>query len=249
MPSAYLLVSHGSHDPRPEAAIQQLAKLLSERLPKQENLIGIATLEVNPLPLHSQITKFANQAVAQGYDRLLILPLFLLSGVHVSTDIPAEVELAKQAIDPKISIELKPHLGSHPQISQLLTQIIAKIQANFPTPRSSTILLAHGSRRPEARQQLAELAVSVGAIVAYWSASPDLEMRVRELITLGHQQIAILSYFLFSGSITDAIDQTVEELKLQFPEVTFQLAPPLGASAELAALIKDLITREEKVFG
>ncbi|MDB9460594.1 sirohydrochlorin chelatase, partial [Dolichospermum circinale CS-545/17] len=31
--TAYLLVSHGSRDPRPDLAMQQLAKLLSEMLP------------------------------------------------------------------------------------------------------------------------------------------------------------------------------------------------------------------------
>ncbi|HLO83847.1 MAG TPA: sirohydrochlorin chelatase [Nostocaceae cyanobacterium] len=243
MASAYLLVSHGSHDPRPEVAMQQLAKLLSESLPKHENLIGTATLEVNPQPLYIQIKEFADQAVARGCDRLLILPLFLLSGVHVVTDIPAQVAQAQQAIGEKISIEIKPHIGSHPHLSRFLTQIIARMEAE------ATILLAHHSRRLEAQQQTATLAANVGAIAAYWGQAPDLKMRVRELVTLGYQQIAILAYFLFPGSITDAIAQAVEELKLQFPDITLQLAPPLGASVELAALMEELIKREEKIFG
>jgi sirohydrochlorin ferrochelatase len=43
--------------------------------------------------------------------------------------------------------------------------------------------------------------------------------------------------------MTDAVAQRQEELKLQFPEVSFQLAEPLGASAELVELIWDLLEK------
>lgn len=235
MPSAYLLVSHGSHDPRPDLAIHQLAQLLSEKLPKSENLVSVATLEVSPQPLHIQIQEFADQALAVGCDRLQIIPLFLLSGVHVVKDIPREVELAQQALSQKINIDLKPHLGSYANLSPLLIQNIATINTE------AKILLAHGSRRLEAQQQVAEIAANIGAVAAFWSVPPSLEIRVKELVTLGYRQIAILSYFLFPGGITDAIAQAVEELKLQFPVVNFDLTPPLGLNVELADFIQDLI--------
>ncbi|MHC5830175.1 MAG: sirohydrochlorin chelatase, partial [Nostoc sp.] len=37
MSSAYLLLSHGSRDRRPEIAMQQLAKLVCNKLPKNHN--------------------------------------------------------------------------------------------------------------------------------------------------------------------------------------------------------------------
>lgn len=89
----------------------------------------------------------------------------------------------------------------------------------------------------------------MGALTAYWSVPPSLELRVQELITAGYEQIAIFPYFLFTGGITDAIALAVETLKLKFPSVTFQLAPPLGTSREFADLIGDLIKEGEKVFG
>ena len=66
---------------------------------------------------------------------------------------------------------------------------------------------------------------------------------MKELVSAGHQQIGILPYFLFAGGITDAIAQAVKELKAQFPNVLLHLAEPLGASAELADLILDLIEK------
>ncbi|MBD2448152.1 sirohydrochlorin chelatase [Nostoc sp. FACHB-152] len=242
MPSAYLLVSHGSRDPRPEIALQQLIDLIAKKQhnsldnsEKQNKLLGLAYLETRPEPLHIQIKEFAHSAVVAGCDSLKIIPLFLLPGVHVMQEIPEEVELAQQAIGEDISIELLPYLGSQPNLPTLLSKQMADITTQ------AWILLAHGSRRPGSQQPVENIAANLGAVAAYWSVPPNLAARVEELVTAGKMQIAILPYFLFAGGITDAIAQVTEELKLKFPAVTFQLAQPLGASAELADLIWDLM--------
>jgi sirohydrochlorin cobaltochelatase len=237
MPSAYLLVSHGSRDPRPEIAMRQLAALVSEKLPSRnrEKLVGIACLEVSEQPLHEQIKEFAQSVT--GCDRLKIVPLFLSPGVHVMQDIPQEIALAQQALGENITIDLQPYLGSHPQLGTLFAQQIST------HPTAARILLAHGSRRPGSQQPVEALAAKLADAIAYWSLAPSLESRVKELVLLGKREIAILPYFLFPGGITDAIAQSVEALKLQFPGVTFYLAAPLGASAELAKLIWDLINK------
>ncbi|MBX9253799.1 sirohydrochlorin chelatase [Desmonostoc muscorum CCALA 125] len=245
MSFAYLLVSHGSRDPRPEIAMQELARIVSEKLhnnhnqANSEHLVGIAALEMSQKPLHEQIKQFAETAfgvekVSENEHHLKILPLFLLPGVHVMTDIPAEVALAQQATGEDIMIELQPYLGSHPDLNKLLSKQIAKIKAE------AWILLAHGSRRPDSQKPIEAMAASLGAIAAYWSVPGSLELQVKELVTAGYREIAILPYFLFPGGITDAIATSIETLKLQFSAVTFHLAEPLGASAELADLIWDL---------
>lgn len=235
MSSAYLLVSHGSRDPRPEIAMQQLAKLVANKLQIPEKFVGTASLEVNPEPLHEQIKQFAQSALLLGCRRLKIMPIFLLPGVHVMTDIPAEVALAKQAVGEDITIDLQPYLGSHPNLQRFFQQQLATIKAD------AGILLSHGSRRPGSQQPIETIAANLGLVTAYWSVAPTLESRIQELVTFGKQAIAILPYFLFPGGITDAIAQAVDELKLQFPGVSFYLAAPLGASDELAILIGDLI--------
>jgi len=242
MSSAYLLVSHGSRDRRPEIAMHQLAKLVCNKLPNSEHLVGVAALEMSSQPLHEQIQQFVKSAfcdrgVSQNENRLKIVPLFLLPGVHVMTDIPAEVALAQQAIGEDIMIELQPYLGSHPDLEKLLAKQITTIKTE------ALILLAHGSRRPGSQETVEAMATSLGAVAAYWAGPPSLESRVKELVAAGYKEIAILPYFLFAGGITDAIAASIEELKLQFSAVNFQLAKPLGASAELAELIWDLTDR------
>lgn len=257
MLSAYLLVSHGSRDPRPAIAMEQLAELVRKKAqsnlvegnyqenivssgvasPRCETLVGTAYLELNPEPLHQQIRKFAAFAIAQGCDRLKILPLFLLPGVHVMEDIPAQLALAQQALGQDIMIDLQPYLGSHAGLGNLLLKQLAT------TTAEGKILLAHGSRRPQSPSSVEALAATLGALAAYWAVRPSLESRVQELVNAGYGKIAIVPYFLFAGGITDAIAHRQEELKLQFPEVSFQLTEPLGASAELAELIWDLIEK------
>jgi sirohydrochlorin cobaltochelatase len=234
MSSAYLLVSHGSRDPRPDIAMQQLARLVSQKLPGSENLVGVATLELNTQPLHQQIQTFAGSVQIFGCKSLNIIPLFLLPGVHVMTDIPTEVELAQANVGHEMTINLQPYLGTHPNLVELFASEMAKIKAE------TWILLSHGSRRPGSQQPVERMAANLNATVAYWSVPPSLESRVEELIAAGDREIAILPYFLFAGGITDAIAQSVEKLKLQFPAISFHLAQPLGASAELADLIWDL---------
>ena len=257
MPSAYLLVSHGSRDPRPQVAMNQLAALISQipaHIPRQ---VGTAYLELSSVPLHEQIKEFG---VASGSNRLQVVPLFLLPGVHVMEDIPMEVAIAQQALGEELKINLRPHLGTHSGLSRLLVTQQAATESDCAQAESLSkadlrrgkaiqtseakidawILLAHGSRRGGSKQPVEAMATQLRAVCAYWAVPPKLELRVQELVSAGHKRIGILPYFLFAGGITDAIFQMVEELKLQFPTTNILLAEPLGASTALADLIWDL---------
>lgn len=269
MRSAYLLVSHGSRDSRPQVAMERLACLVSctkelslqgsrkqgmesggveeQRIggaiqnPKSKihnslaPLVGTAYLELSPTPLHQQIVEFSDRALACGYQQVQVVPLFLLPGVHVMEDIPAEVVLARQVLRAKVKLELCPHLGSHAGLVRLLQKQLDR------TKVEKTILLAHGSRRNGSGHPVEAIAQQIGAVAAYWSIAPSLSERVQELAIAGQRRIAIVPYFLFAGGITDAIAEVVGQLQQQFPAIEFCLMEPLGATQELADLIWDLI--------
>lgn len=250
--SAYLLVSHGSRDPRPQIALEHLAKLVTQRLAQnslqvnvghrleQTPLVGTAVLELGLLPLHQQIQQFAEQAMLRGYEIVQIVPLFLLAGVHVMEDIPAEVELARQQLQHQnIELHLCPHLGSQDQLWQLLLNPVEPMTID---PQIGKVVIAHGSRRAESNWVIEHIAAQMSALPAYWSVAPSLETQVTELIKRGHQQIVILPYFLFEGGITDAIRQTVEQIGQQFPYAQIHLTQPIGATPALADRVFELIT-------
>ncbi|HEY9643350.1 MAG TPA: sirohydrochlorin chelatase [Coleofasciculaceae cyanobacterium] len=244
--ASYLLVSHGSRDPRPQQAMAHLAELVAQQLSQpapmtvsgdrsptsiQQTapLVGTAALELAPLPLHQQIQAFAEQSLAAGYHQLKLVPLFLLPGVHVMEDIPAEVALAQPVLSGNLTLEVCPYLGSHPRLQTLLTR--------SSVPVADRILVSHGSRRAGGHQPAEAIAAHLHALPSYWSVSPKLEEQVHHLVQRGSQQIVILPYFLFEGGITDAIAQTVADLQQQFPAVQLHLSRPLGATPELANLI------------
>lgn len=266
--SAYLLISHGSRDPRPQKAIAKLAELIRTKLETQGAtwiptinadrilplpdravntspamvvnsswypLVGIATLELAQMPLHEQIRQFASVALAQGCNQLQLLPLFLLPGVHVMEDIPAEVALAKTSLGEAIKINQRPHLGSHPGLANILARQMARVDSD------AKILISHGTRRAAGNDAVKVVAENLGAIVAYWSMMPTLEEQINVLADAGHQQIAILPYFLFAGGITDAIGQLVARLANQYSQLDLMLCNPIGVSSELTDLIIDLI--------
>lgn len=252
MSIAYLLVSHGSRDTRPQIAMEELKINLQDKLEnhskknaiggvlsptKCDYRIGTAYLELHPQPLHQQIIEFSKKVIERGCHHLKILPLFLLQGVHVTKDIPTEVELAKLALGKDILIELQPYLGSHLGLHRLLEKKIADNSLD------GRIIVAHGSRRVEANTNIEAMAISLNAVAAYWAVSPTLKDIVAELVIDGKRKIGILPYFLFAGSITDAIVQSIQELELQFPSVSYKLYETLQANRELTDLIWDLMKK------
>jgi sirohydrochlorin cobaltochelatase len=256
--SAYLLVSHGSRDPRPQIAVEQLAFLLSQKLARQPAtyrsthfplnieqksqtktvlrsqqapLVETACLELAPVPLYVRIEECARKARERGLESLQILPLFLLPGVHVREDIPKEVAIAQQALEGTIKLELRSYLGIYPDIIHILERKLEKV------PAQAKILLSHGSRRQGANKSCEAIAARLNAVTAYWSVYPSLAEQVTLLAEAGAESIAILPYFLFQGGITDAIASQVQQLQTAFPKTKLHLGEPLGATEELADLI------------
>jgi len=273
LPTAYLLISHGSRDPRPQAAMDRLAEMVRDRLvcaeaiaqpaqqsprtgttggtkasqgggtsllvrapqPATEVIVRTACLELAAQPLSQRIYELGVELIDKGIQELKLLPVFLMSGVHVMEDIPEEIEQARALLGDALTLTVCPHLGSHPDISDVLANRLASVSGE------GSLLVAHGSRRPKGNRIIQSLAKQLDTAVAYWATPPDIEAQVIELMQQGYQKLTILPYFLFAGGITDAITHRTEELAERFPRVQFRLLPTLGATHEVANLAIDLM--------
>ncbi len=239
MSSAYLLISHGSRDPRPQLAIDRLARQLSLYLQSiaptaAPPVVATGCLELTDKPLHHQIVDLARDWSAIGIDTIEILPLFLLPGVHVMDDIPAEVAIAERELQHRVKLTLLPFLGTRPD----LVDLFARNRSDLP---SATIILSHGSRRAGGNEPIEQLASRLGVEIAYWSVAPSLADRVSASVAEGAPEIGILPYFLFAGGITDAIGESVATLRQQFPHIKFILSEPIGNNPHLVRTLGKIL--------
>lgn len=251
--TAYLLVYHGSRDPRPAKEVAKLAQGVRHQMATALTvstsqrtavmtktpapLVATAALELAPLTLEETIAqKILPQMQQQGKTHLQVIPLFLLPGVHVQEDIPSAISQAQAKVANEATITLSPYLGSSPLIAQKLAESTARFLLSQPTP-SAKIIVSHGSRRKGGNLPITTLAQKLEAKVAYWSVSPTLTEQVEALVAEGKQAVEIIPYFLFAGGITDAIAQQVHALQTEFPQVTFNLGNPLSDRLSLADLI------------
>jgi len=211
--AALFLVTHGSSDRRSWLALQNLVTVARSQ---SHFHIGGGCLEGQELTLSQQLGEFATEVIQGGGTEIVIVPLFLLEGVHVSEDIPAEVAIAKSKLQgklqgklpEKLKFRVTAHLGTNPQIPSLLSQHFEKHETG--AEQSARIVMAHGSRRAGANQVIEDLANQSHAIAAYWGVEPKIETQIENLLSQGLNKINVLPYFLNEGGITEAIARKLE---------------------------------------
>ncbi|MCB9536154.1 MAG: CbiX/SirB N-terminal domain-containing protein [Myxococcales bacterium] len=114
-----VLFAHGSRRGAWRAPLEALAARLGERLGRPE-AVALAYLELCP----PSLGEAAAAALADGVERLRVLPLFMSGGGHVAHDLPPLVEAARAAC-PGLRIEVLPALGEHPLVLEALAAIAA----------------------------------------------------------------------------------------------------------------------------
>ncbi len=222
---AYVFVSHGSRDPRPAAAI---AQLITDLTATDRPLLGQAMLECAPEPLAEQLVALAKAAQTQGFTELRLVPLFLLPGVHVTEDIPLQVETAQA------------ELSSFPLTQTAYLGTLGSLQGLLKPQDQPTLLLSHGSRKPGGNEPIERLAKTLDLTPSFWSVEPKLETTIAQLAQSGATKIAIKPFFLTQGGITDAIAAEIARLAEIFPQVTLILENTLDRQPGFREIVLEL---------
>lgn len=113
MPSAILLIAHGSRRPEANADLVKVAHALKGRLPGQ--IVEIAYLEL----AEPDIPTGLRCCRQQGADSIRMLPYFLSAGAHVTDDLE-DFRQTFQQENPQIDCRLCPPLGLHPLLIEVL---------------------------------------------------------------------------------------------------------------------------------
>jgi sirohydrochlorin ferrochelatase len=116
---ALLVVAHGSRREASNEEVRKLCRRIERQAAGEEFfLVRAGFLEL----VEPSIPEGIGLCIEAGADQVVVLPYFLSAGRHVSEDIPAEVEKARQQHS-QASIVLAPYLGSAPGVAGLLVEL------------------------------------------------------------------------------------------------------------------------------
>jgi sirohydrochlorin ferrochelatase len=118
---------------------------------------------------------------------------------------------------------------------------------------TAVLLIAHGSRRAEANADLLKLAESIRSTgmypiveTAYLEiAEPSIAAAGELCVNQGSTCVKMLPYFLSAGAhVVEDLKAHRRELSQRFPQVTFELCPPLGLHPLMVEIVLDRLNDE-----
>lgn len=113
---------------------------------------------------------------------------------------------------------------------------------------TAVLLIAHGSRRTEANEDLVKLAGLIGernkyrfVQVSYLElAAPTISDGGRACVRQGVSRVLMLPYFLSEGMhVARDLEESKHQLATEFPDIEFILCPPLGLHPLMAEIVLD----------
>lgn len=115
MPSAILLIAHGSRRAVANADLVQLAELVRARRP--EEIVEIAYLEL----AEPTIPQGAARCVERGATQVRMSPFFLSAGTHIAEDLTGFQQQFTTHY-PGVRFQLCPPLGLHPLLVEAMLE-------------------------------------------------------------------------------------------------------------------------------
>lgn len=154
-----LLVAHGSVCARSAEEMQALAVLVGRSLPDVD--VGVGYLEMSEPPAGT----VADDLVAGGCRRVVVLPLMLLGAGHAKSDVPAVVHEARLRHRARpVEFPFGAPLGvSRAPVELLGKAVVASGGAGLPL-----LLVARGTSDPDANAD----AYKAARLVAEWTGAP-----------------------------------------------------------------------------
>ena len=117
-----LLLAHGSRRQEANDEILAMAQLVKARDP--EGIYQVAFMSLGTPDIGEGVGKL----VSAGIERAIVMPLFLVTGNHITQDIPEELRQQKERF-PGMEFVMAQHLAGH---AALVDIVLERIQACSP---------------------------------------------------------------------------------------------------------------------
>ncbi len=119
MKTAILLMAHGSRIAEANDAVREIAALVKK-------MTDFDIVEVSFREQHQpDIQQGIDACVAQGAERVVLMPYFLYTGAHVREDLPAEMAEARRRY-PHVEFAMGKHLGVHRKLAEVVVERLAE---------------------------------------------------------------------------------------------------------------------------
>jgi sirohydrochlorin ferrochelatase len=117
--TALLIMAHGSRITEANDAAREIAGMVREMT--GYDIVEVAFRELHPPDIQEGI----DACVAQGAERILLIPYFLFVGAHVRQDLPQELTEGMLR-HPGVEMVMGPHLGVHRKLAEVVVERIAQ---------------------------------------------------------------------------------------------------------------------------
>lgn len=119
MKTAVIILGHGSRSGSADDAVQRIAAEV--RKSGRYEIVEHAFLQY-VLPSPQEVLE---NCIRRHAEKIVVVPLFMQPGAHVTKDIPALVEGAKKQ-HPNIEIMVTDFAGSHPLMTEIVLDLVGK---------------------------------------------------------------------------------------------------------------------------
>jgi len=116
--------------------------------------------------------------------------------------------------------------------------------------KTAILLMAHGSRIPEANSAVHEIAEMVKEMTGYdivevsfrEQHSPNIQKGIDACVARGAERVLLLPYFLYMGAhVLEDLPEELAEAKGRYPQVAFAMGKHLGVHRKLAEIVVERI--------
>ena len=116
--------------------------------------------------------------------------------------------------------------------------------------KTAVLLMAHGSRIPEANDAVREIAAMVKEMTRFDIVEvsfreqhlPNIQQGIDTCVDHGAERIILMPYFLYMGAhVREDLPKEMAEAKQRYPRVEFVMGGHLGAHRKLAEIVAERI--------
>lgn len=116
-----IVLAHGSRRQETDRILNSLTQKVAAKAAGQ--MIVPAYLQFSQQSLEKAVETLARE----GVNRIKVVPMFLFDGIHVTEDIPEELEAIRMKY-PEIAIQMSRHLGDDDRIAEIIVDRMSSIQ-------------------------------------------------------------------------------------------------------------------------